>query len=150
MPDANLVNLTRDNFLNSIKASVGSNLFRNLYVKNKQTGEDIDVLDDGELSCAYFVSVIAYMHGLIDSPHATVSTTLKKLEESGWTKTSEPSVGAVIHWPERNGHEHVGFVVSQTESVNNDYEVRTPQLRGLTMKDGREPVGYYVHPEISI
>ncbi len=42
------------NLLTSIESSLGSTLFRNLYMVVDDTSSD--VLQDGELSCAYYVS----------------------------------------------------------------------------------------------
>ena len=65
-------------YLKTIENSVNSNIFRNLYYKIGR--KTIDVLDDGDLSCANYVTTILYIFGLIkelgifDIPVATADT----------------------------------------------------------------------------
>ena len=112
------------------KASVGSPLFRNLYCT--VNGEKQDILRDGDLSCAFFVSSILLPFRLPKNIHATVNGTVQALKESGWTTINEPKPGAIIVWSPQavNGesHAHIGFYVGEGLAVSNDYRTRSPQI----------------------
>lgn len=145
MPGTNLQKLIKVNLLHGLHAIAGSELFRHLYVRNKTTGEEIDVVSDGELSCAFMVSSLLTLHGLIDHPHATVATTLAKMQEAGWYKVSQPQPGAVVEWPAKQEHAHIGFVINTTTCISNSEKHRVPITHPFVMPDGREPVAYYWH-----
>lgn len=147
MPDNNLEKLSQKNLLTSIKAVVGSPLFRHLYVRNKTTGQEIDAVNDGQLSCALMVSSLLALQGLLDRPHATVATTLAKMKEAGWYKIDHPLPGAVVEWPAKEGHEHIGFVVRENLCVSNSVQEKVPVEHSLTLQDGRTPTIYYWHNE---
>lgn len=137
----------RKNYLIKIEASVGSALFKNLYIT--QRDQSVDVAKDGELSCAIHVSSILALSGLIDGPHATVGTTLKEMNEAGWQLSDNPAVGAVMYWPAGDdGHEHIGFWLSRGKVISNSAIKRVPVIHNETMLDGRTPTRYYIHPEL--
>jgi len=119
-----------ENYIHMVKASVGLALFRNLYCTVNDTRQDI--LRDGDLSCAFFVSWILAPFRLIKDIHATVSGTVKDLKESGWIRIDEPKLGAVIIWsPQITGsesHAHIGFYIGEGQAASNDYRTRTPQI----------------------
>ena len=113
----------------TIENSVGSNLFRNLYYRIG--GETIDVLDDGDLSCAVYVTSVLYLFGLIKSRHTTVNGTIQDIEESGWYEIKEPRTGALMLWGYKKKddgtqgkHRHVGFYIDSDTAVSNDSMVR--------------------------
>ncbi len=56
--------LPKESYLAMIKNSVGTNMFRNLYATSG--GEVQDIVREGELSCAYFVSSILYIFKLVN------------------------------------------------------------------------------------
>src|SRR5260221_511027 len=85
-----------DSYIATIDDSIGSNLFRHLYFKIG--GDIIDVLEDGDLSCAVFVTTILYLFGLISERHTTVNGTIEDVEASGWRKIEAPRKGALILW----------------------------------------------------
>ncbi len=109
---------------NSVKG--GDNyLFRNLYAE--EDGKEIDILENGQNSCAAFVSWILLSLELITHPHATVYSTEKDLMASGWFEIKESKPGAVIIWDKMIGamlgdkaviHQHIGFCVSETEAIS--------------------------------
>lgn len=112
-----------------IKNSVGSKLFRNFYVKNK--GKKIDVLRNGELSCAFYVSSILYLFKLIKDTHATVDKTVKDLQESGWKIIKRPKVGSIIVWEKMDFgggdiHKHIGFYIGKGRAISNNYKLGYP------------------------
>lgn len=98
MPDSKIHKLLRKNLLYTIRTAEGSELFRHIYVKDEQ-GREFDALNDGELSCAYVVSAILAVYGLIDRAHATVETTLREMQTAGWLPAKDATPGAVVYWP---------------------------------------------------
>lgn len=130
-------------YLKAIENSIESRLFRNLYAK--VNGEEKDILNGGELSCAYFVSHILLMFNLIDEGHATVKGTLADMEDSGWFKIEEPRIGAVLVWEESvqddegKMHDHIGFYIGEDQAISNSTSKRTPQQHFWTFaKRGEE------------
>lgn len=117
-----------DTYLAVIRNSVGSKLFRNLYlVKNNKR---IDASNDGQLSCAVFVSWVLRIFYLIKEGHATVDGTMKDLKRSGWYKIKKPKIGSILVWEEifLNGtlNKHMGFYIGNEEAVSNSRSKRTP------------------------
>lgn len=117
-------------YISLIEKSIGSETYQTLYaLKN---GVEEDILESGNLSCAFFVSSILSMTHLIQSQHATVQGTVKDLEESGWYRIEEPRVGCVLVWEEKNGHTHIGFYMGDNVAISNDSEKKTPQKHHVT------------------
>lgn len=131
-------------YLSRINASLNSTLFQDVYVNDGT--ETVNVTHSGELSCAIHVSSILVMVGLIDRAHATVATTLKDLQTSGWRETQKPHPGAIVVWPQsKDGHDHIGFYISNSQAISNSTSERMPVLHGLTLEDGRSPSYFLDH-----
>lgn len=139
------------NFLLHFQNSIGSQLFRNYFV------EDKDVLENGDLSCAYYVSSILVLHGLIDRPHFTVPGTLYSMEKAGWTQINHLKKGCIVVWGSvhQNGadHKHLGVYIGDQQAISNRSSLGMPgehplHYSGLD-KDGNKkkaPVlAYYWH-----
>lgn len=149
MSDTNLIKLTRRNLLAATMAAIDSRIFTHLYVRKANTGEEVDVTQDGQLSCAFFVSSMLTMAQLIDRPHAVVANVVKAMEDNEWEKITEPRPGAVITWPESvDGHAHIGIVVTKDSCVSHTFKGRRPQKHGFALYDGREPVAFYWHANL--
>ncbi len=110
-----------DTYIAVIKNSVGSKMFRNSYAKinDKKT----DILQNGMLSCAFFVSSILVLFKLIKEIHGTVDGTVRDLEQSGWQKTTKPKIGSVIVWEKidfgnKNFHKHIGFYIGNNKAIS--------------------------------
>lgn len=144
MPNQNLQKLTTQNILTMAQGAVGTQMFRHLYVKDAQNGEQIDVMNNGEFACAFFVSGVLAVFGLIDRSHATVQTTLQKMQENGWRQIDSPMPGAVVYWPAGpNGHDHLGFCIDQDTCISNSAAAGTPTRHNYKMTDGRLPQKYF-------
>lgn len=121
------------NYLNIIKASVGSKIFRQLYFKIN--GKNVDILRNGDLSCAFFVSSILKIFNLISESHATVVGTVKDMKKNGWYKIKKPRPGAVIVYlpqktfPSGEIHRHIGFYVGKNICISNIDSRRSPGPR---------------------
>ena len=116
------------NFLSMLDNAEGIKIFRHFYIQN-DNGEIIDILQDGNLSCATFVSSILYLNHLISSQHTTVDSTIKDLLNSGWKLSSfdDLSKGDVLIWDEAEDqeskklHKHIGFYIDKKTALSNDY-----------------------------
>jgi hypothetical protein len=127
--------LIKDSYLAMIKNSVGSKLFRNLYAN--VDGKRIDILRDGDLSCALFVSVLLHHFNLIESPHATVTGLVRDMERSDWVETDIILPGAVVVWKpavQKSGeqHAHIGFVLDKMTAVSHSDTEKAPVEHNLT------------------
>lgn len=140
---------------NSVKG--GDNyLFRNLYAD--EDGKEIDILENGQNSCAVFVSWILLALELIKHPHATVYGIEKDLLASGWFETKELKPGAVLIWEKRSGamlnnqkipKKHMGFYVGNDEAVSNDSKGRGfSHKHHVTYNDTRKIEKIFWHPDL--
>lgn len=103
-----------DTYLAVIRNSIGSRLFRNFYAR--VDGKKVDIMRQGELSCAFFVSAILVLFNFIKKVHATVDSTIEDLIKSGWIQINKPTVGSIIVWEpvdfgNNNIHKHIGFLL---------------------------------------
>lgn len=117
-----IIPLVKDTYLAVIKNSVGSKTWRNFYAKvnNQKT----DIMKDGDLSCAYFVSSVLKLFNLIIEIHGTVDGTIRDLEKTGWRKIKDPKVGSVLVWEAKEGknnenHKHIGFYLGDDVAISN-------------------------------
>ena len=121
-------------YLAMIKNSPGTKIFRNLYVN--MSGGKTDVLKNGNLSCAIFVSSILYQWGLITNTHASVESTVKDMSDFGWHKIKKPRPGCVIEWEPKliNGsiNKHLGFYLGKNKAISNRIEKGFPLLHHWT------------------
>lgn len=149
MPDPNIKLLTKDTLLKVLENSVGSKMFNSLIVQYQDSGEVQDVLEDGSKSCAFFVSSVLALLGLIDKPHATVKTTVEKLPEFGWKEAAgaiEPA--DIIVWEKMNfengeEHEHIGFAVNDKEAVSTSYLERQVTRHLIDFGGKRKVIAVY-------
>ncbi|MDP3004294.1 MAG: hypothetical protein Q8N43_02195 [Candidatus Azambacteria bacterium] len=125
-----------DTYIAVVKNSVGSKMFRNSYAKinDKKT----DILQDGMLSCAFFVSSILVLFKLIKEIHGTVDGTVRDLEQSGWQKIKKPKIGSVIVWEKidfgnKNFHKHIGFYIGNNKAIStNSFKKGRPVIHHWT------------------
>lgn len=133
-----VVMLPLDNYIATIKGSIGSEMFRHLYAT--VNGVRKDITNDGLVSCAFFVSSILSMPNfkLLPTQHAGVAGMIRALEASGWVKTDHVAVpGEVIVWEKAQqaggeAHMHAGFFVGDNKAVSHVDSTRTPQEHHLT------------------
>ncbi len=122
--------LIKDSYLKTIENSIGSKLFRNLYFKSKNPGKKIDVLQNGNLSCAVFVSWILKNFYFIKELHTTFDGTIRDLKKSGWQKIKKPRIGAVLVWEAKKGangwHKHNGFYIGKNLAISNSSKFKIP------------------------
>jgi hypothetical protein len=128
-PEENPVRLYFKSYLKVIHNSVGSNLFRNFYVKTPEQGE-FDAFGDGYNSCAFFVSSILVIFKKLSDFHGTVDNTIEDLKKTGWQEVNEPEPGDVLVWEPMKFPEgmvsHIGFYVGDGKAVSTSIKTKTP------------------------
>ena len=110
--------ILKDSYLQVIKNSVGSKIFRNLFFDIN--GKKKDILGNGKLSCAFYVSSILYLFKLIEEPHTTVNGLVKDLVKSGWKLFNKPKIGSILVWELYKGHYHIGFYIAKNKAISNN------------------------------
>jgi hypothetical protein len=131
-----------------IQNSLGSKFFRSIYFN--VNGKSKDILENGNLSCAFYVSVILKILGLISGVHATVKSTILDMKKSGWQKTKKPTFGAVIVWEPilKNKHYHIGFFLNSKKAVSNSSKKGYPIIHDINYQ-GMKIKEIYAHREIN-
>lgn len=140
-----------------LEGSTGTSMFRTLY--RARDGVLEDVIDDGDLACAFFISTILSMFGLISNGvHTTVRMTLNDMDESEWIVVGEPEPLAVVLWGEKQGddgrpHLHIGICVDAEYAIEHSAVTKSPRkirIDALTMPDRspRPPIAFFVHPKL--
>ena len=119
-------------YLSFAKANVDSNMFRKLYFNDHK--KNIDILEDGNLSCAFFVSSVLKIFDLIKKTHTTVNGTIKDMENCGWKNIKKPTPGCIIVWnnnmlKNKKDHKHIGIYLGQNKAISNSSEKKTPQIK---------------------
>ncbi|HUC96694.1 MAG TPA: hypothetical protein VMR16_03470 [Candidatus Saccharimonadales bacterium] len=142
MPNNNPKRIVPKNYQSFIEALPGAAMWRHLYVAD-QFGNEIDVTENGNKSCAYMVSSVLCIFRLIDMPHATVNTTLEHMEKAGWEKINKPVKGAVVHWAD-----HLGFYLADNFVISNSSSATSVARHRLIREDGQEPLDFYIHPDL--
>lgn len=138
MKKEKVVPILFDTYIAVIKNSIGSKMFRNFYAK--VDGKKTDIMKNGDLSCAWFASSLVYLSKLIKEPHATVDSTVKDLEQSGWQKIQKPKIGSVLVWEKNhNFHKHIGFYIGNNKAISNNKKIKTPIIHHWTygIKNGK-------------
>lgn len=143
--------LKYDSYLKMIKNSVGTKMFRNLYLG--KNNKKFDATKNGQFSCAFFVSNVLLIFGLISEGHATVEGTIKDMEKNKWKKISldEAKAGDVIVWKKQksiNGklHFHNGFYIGNKKAISNNSKKRMPVIHGWDYNGKRKIVAVYRYP----
>lgn len=118
--------LRRETFIKMVENSVGTRLFNSIIAKRGE--ETIDILADGDLSCATFVSNILYLNHFLDNQRVVVGSLEKDLASSSNFKEISPEnylpeTGDVILWGVIVGqdgvaHKHFGFALNNEEAVS--------------------------------
>mgnify|MGYP001591356002 CR=1 FL=1 len=144
MADSNIEILKKETYLKVIENSVNSKIFNSLFIQFKDSGEVKDIMNDGEYSCAFFVSSILFLIGVLNKHVATVQSLRKLIEEDNkWKRVEVVQIeaGDVVFWDKikyEDGSEnaHVGFVLNKEEAISTDYK----QKMILQHKIGERPI----------
>jgi len=147
----NMEILFYQSYLAMIKGSRDSQMFRHIYILNN--GKKKDILKNGELSCAYYVSSILKVFNLLDhkiSPHATVGGLVKNMLVHGWKETKKLKPGNVLVWEDiefedKEIHSHIGFYLGKDNAISNRYEKGVPVIHHYTYNQKRKIIQILTH-----
>ncbi len=117
-------------FLQMVRGSVDSNMFRHFYMR-RADGSEFDSIGDGDNGCAFFVSSLLTIFAKIERIHGTVIKTVEDLQKSGWQEVQTPELGDVLVWAAKTfesgeTHAHIGFFVGNGKAVSMSSSKGTP------------------------
>lgn len=117
-------------FMQLVRGSEGSNMFRHFYMQ-RADGTEFDSIGDGDNGCAFFVSSVLTIFAKIERIHGTVSKTVEDLQKSGWIEVQTPEPGDVLVWAEKTfesgeTHAHIGFFVGNGKAISMSSSRGTP------------------------
>jgi hypothetical protein len=148
--------LKYESYLKMVKNSVGTKVFRSLYLKID--GKKIDATHNGILSCSYFVSNILLVWGLIKEGHANVENTIKDMLNNGWEEIPKNGIrpGDIIVWEKEKSkynfkhcnaeHLHNGFYVGDKKAISNNEFKKTPIIHSWDYNGKRKIIAVYRCP----
>ncbi|MFZ2151237.1 MAG: NlpC/P60 family protein [Candidatus Absconditicoccaceae bacterium] len=137
--------LLQQSYISMIKNSIGTNMFKNNFFESN--GKKVDIVKNGSDSCAYFVSSVLKIFGLIKNIHATVDGTIKDIVKYGWKeyKGKEIPLGAILVWEVKNGHKHIGFYVGNNKAISNSSNKKEIAKHSLDYNSKRNIEKIYVN-----
>lgn len=144
-----------DSYIATIKNSLGTKMFQTLFADID--GEETNILKNGRLSCAVFVSSVLLMFGLIKERHSVTPSTVRDMQNWGWYEINTPKLGCVVRWEGAKQvdtlTEHIGFYTGDYEAISTDWETGVPHKHHWTYgeNDGkpvRAIIGLYWHPKL--
>ncbi len=146
MPDNNIKVLRKKTYLKILENSVGNKMFNSLFVEFQNTKEVKDILEDGEFSCAAFVSSVLYLSGAVSRACATVKSLREIFQKNDkWKKVAPGDIeaGDVLFWEKikfENGSEapHVGFALGKDEAVSTNYKKKAVDRHPIISGNGRK------------
>ena len=124
-----VIPLIFETYLAVVRNSVRSKLFQNFYAK--VNGKKTDIMRNGELSCAFYVSSVLALPKFIKEVHTTVDSTVKDLKESGWKEVKNPKMGCILIWEktdfgDNDIHKHIGIFIGNGKAISNSYKLGYP------------------------
>jgi hypothetical protein len=136
-------------YMAKIRNSAGDRAYRNLYY-SFDDGRVRDVLQNGNLSCAYFVSSVLQHFGLLKNFDINVESTVAAMKSAGWQKVAKPVPGNVIVWERRcfrrgDCHMHIGFFIGRGRVMSMSSRHRFPVYHGIR-DERRKVVEILRHP----
>ena len=118
----------RATYLAVVRNSVGTRMFRSSC--GRSVGRAVDLTKGGRLSCAFFVTSVLRIFGMIKEQHTTVDGAVRDLTGSGWRRVKAARPGDVLVWEAvagKNGaHQHIGFLIAPRVAVSNSAGSRWP------------------------
>lgn len=140
----------------NLRNSLGVKTYRSFYVKNKT--RTFDVLDNGRLSCAAYVSSMLFMIDALKHPRPTVVSLIKEMRKNNWYEIKKVKQGAVLVWEEirdkkNEEHQHIGFYLGSGKAISNNSLKKSPIIHHWTYgeKDGqpkRKIIAIYWHDKL--
>jgi hypothetical protein len=156
--------LWRQTYLSRIMGSVDSNLWRSFWIED-QDGQEVDLIRNGDLSCALHVSgVLLNLNPRSGSKAKFVSGPMTKVDQlhqdllaNGWEELKFNGVesvqsGDVIFWEELRGyngreaggpHGHCGFYIGEEKGISVIPRTGNPQIHDYLYRDQKDYIGNF-------
>jgi len=147
--------LLKKNYFRVIENSEGSKMFRDYFAC--YDGRTKNLTEGGELSCAFFVSSILYLFGLIKNIHLGVIKEtedinpiglLEDMEKSGWFEISRPKKGCVLLWEKIDDHFHVGFFLGNKKAISTSSKKRKVVIHNYRFNGKRKIEKIFWHKKL--
>jgi len=138
--------LFKENYLAFIKNSDKTKAFANVWAMVGKQRKDLT--QGGKLSCAYFVSSVLKIFGLIKEVHLTVSGTLNDMQKSGWFEIKDTKAGAVLLWEKKRGHYHLGFYLGKNLAISNNSKTKDIRKHHFTYQGKRKIIKIFWHNKL--
>lgn len=140
-----------DTYLSMIQNSLGSKMFRTIYAVIDKKKKDI--LENGRVACALYVSSLLVINKLMGEIHATVDSTVKALKKTGWKNISKPRLGCIIVWEKvdfgkNDLHKHIGFYIGNRQAISNSSKKGYPVKHDVTFNGKRKIELLLWHPKL--
>ena len=145
----------KKNYLAMIRNSERTKMFRDFL--GFYDGKTKNLTKGGELSCAFFVSSILYLFGLIKNIHLGVTKEtedivatglLEDMRKSGWFEISRPKKGCVLLWGKVEGHFHVGFYLGNKKAISTSSQKRRVAIHDYKFKRKRKLEKSFWHKKL--
>lgn len=133
-------------YISLIKNSERTKIFRNCFVYNKRVK---DSTENGRLSCAFYVSSILYLTGLISKVHLSVKGAVRDMKRNKWFEIKRPKKGSVILWEKKEGHYHLGFYIGKNKAISNSSTLGKVKIHHLTFKNKRKIQSIFWNKKLS-
>ena len=141
--------LLKKSYVSMIQNSIWAKMFRNnFFVSN---WKETDVLKDWADACAYFVSSILKIFGLIENVHTTVDGTVENILKYWWKEMiwKKIQIWDILVWEEINGHKHIWFYVWNDKAVSNSSAKKQIIKHSLDYNHKRKIEKVYTNSKIS-
>ncbi len=125
--------------LGQVHGAVGSKQYQQLWVQQRK--RLINVVQNGEHSCAYFISSVLHNLQLIAAPRATVVNLVKEMQAAGWYEIKTPKAGALVVWAVQDGHKHIGVYVGKEMCISNSTSKKVPAMHDWKFRTKKNPHG---------
>jgi len=145
-----VIPLFKENYLAMMEKSLGTKMFQDCYAR--VDGKKENITRKGETSCAYFVSSILMVFGLIKEIHLTVKGTIKDIEKFGWRRIKRPRKGSILVWEEKDfkdeKHSHLGFFIGRAKAISRGSEKRVPVVHAWNFNGKRKVEAIFWHRKL--
>lgn len=137
--------LKRETYLKMIENADGARIFNSLFVRRENSDKTEDILNDGELSCAFFVSNLLFIFGWVNAPHTTVKSMREVLLGNEWEDVGVNNIqqGDILFWEEMifddgDAHSHIGFALNEAEAISTSEKSRRILRHHITYGTGED------------
>lgn len=159
-------------YIETIKNSIWSDIWRHFYI-DYDSWKSVDILRNGSVSCAYFVSNILKQFGMISTSHANVDATKQSMIRDGWTQLNlQHHIWDIPEWAvvfrsakqwsdvddiygkNNSIHKHIWFYIWNQQAISNQSEdfyitwndIGTPQVHSRDFDWDREIEAIFIYP----